>query len=538
MRFQLLAGAVAAGSRTLALLVALAAATPAAAGPFAEVGDRQLRQDVELLQAAGLIEGPIESWPLPWAQIEGGLDKARDGRRLDPYLKSAVDRLDRLADLAAQRVALDVRLSATNEPSVARDFGTLARAQFDGSSRIEFNSDRFSVALGAGLRSGVRDGVRGPLDNTYIHFEPSQVAVRLGNWALYGGYTEQWFGPGHDGALLWSNSTRPMPKVGLKRLMPDRIEFPVLRWLGPLQFEIFGGVLDERREYRNIGVVGTRVSFTPARGFTVGLNRAQMLCGEGRPCGFSQILKSFVGGGNLDNATPGSEESFFSQAGNQLAGWDLTYVQRFGKVAAKFYVEAEAEDFDNVILEQYARLVGTTWSGPLGSNGSSWTATAEYADTIAASFFNGTPLEDLTGGQNRYETSMYNNGLYYDGYTYRQKPIGYWTDGGSRNLSFAAAVTDRRNRRWYASVRSVHLNIVNIGNPDYFYFITPDLIRGPVSYRVSKNSEKFAIITGGAELPLAFGDVRVEARYQTDSPNTPDRRAGRAAVEVQFRQRF
>lgn len=520
-------------SALLATVLGLVAA-PALAGPFAEVGDRQLRQDVDLLSAAGLIEGPVDSWPLAWAQIDAGLDRAHDGRPLDPYIKSAVDRLDRLADLAAQRVSLDIRLGATNEVSVARDFGTSARAKFDGSGRIEFNSDVLSIAVGAGLRSGA-----GNPDNNYYHFEPSQIVVRLGNLAIYGGFTEEWFGPGHDGALLWSNSARPMPKVGIKRLNPTPIDFPVLRWLGPTQFEIFGGVLNEARDYRNTIVFGTRLSFTPVRGLQIGLNRSQMLCGQGRPCGLKQIGKSFLGGGNADNPSVGDPNAFFNQAGNQLAGWDISYTQRFGPVAAKFYVEAEAEDFDNIILEQYARMIGTTFSGPLGKRGSSWTATLEYADTRGASLFNGTPLEKLTGGETTYPYSIYNHSLYTSGYTYRGRPIGYWTDGDSRNLSLSAAVTDTQNRRWYGSVRSVHINITDLGNPPLAVFPRPDGTPGPaISYRVSANSEKFAILTAGAEVPTSFGDIRVEGRYQTDSPNTPGARDGRAAIEVQFRQRF
>ena len=518
----------------LGLLAGLVSA-PALAGPFAEVGDRQLRQDVALLHAAGLIEGPVDSWPLPWAQIDAGLNRAGDGRDLDPYLRAAVNRLDRLGDLAAQRVSLDVRLGATNQVSVARDFGTLARGQFDGSGRIEFNFDTVSIAVGAGLRSGGSSTA----DNSYVHFEPSQVAVRLGNWALYGGYTEQWFGPGQDGALLWSNSTRPTPKIGLKRLNPDPIDFPVLRWLGPTQFEIFGGVLDEDRDFRNTIIFGTRLSFAPARGLQIGLNRAQMLCGQGRPCGFKQIFNSFLGIGNSDNAID-SQEAFLNQPGNQIAGWDISYVHRFGPVAAKFYVEAEAEDFDNVILEQYSRMIGTTLSGPWGKRGASWTANIEYVNTQAAALFNGVPLlEGLTGGETIYPFSMYNNSLYTSGFTYRNRPIGYWTDGDSTNLSVSAAVTDRRNRRWYGSVRKVNLNFNNLGNPPQAIFPRPDGTPGPeISYRVSANNEKFAILTAGAEMPMNFGDIRIEGRYQTDSPNTPGRRDGQAAVEVQFRQRF
>jgi hypothetical protein len=520
----------------LGLTLATSFTAPAFAGPFADVGDRQLRQDVDLLFAAGLIEGPMDSWPLPWAQIDAGLNKAKDGRHLDPYLDAAVKRLDRLADFAAQRVAAEIRIDATNAPSVARDFGSLARAKGDASAKLELNTGIVSIAVGATVRAGFTAGT----DTRHVTLEPSQVAIRLGDWAVYGGYTQEWFGPGHDGALLFSNNSAPFPKAGIKRLLPGTVNLPVLRWLGPIQFEIFGGVLDgPRKDYSNIIAFGTRLSFSPARGLQIGLNRAQQLCGDGRPCGLQQITRSFIGIGNADNPAAGNEAAFKQQAGNQLAGFDLSYVRRFGKVSAKLYFETEAEDSQHILIEQFARLVGMTMSGPFGQAGASWTATAEYADTYGAQLFNGTPLQSIFQSGKTYPGTIYNNSLYTDGFTYRGLPLGYWTAGDSRDLSLSAAVTDTRNRRWYASVRSVHLNIIDLGNPPRAIFPQPDGTPGPlITNPVSSSSEKFAIVTAGAELPTRFGDLRVEGRYQSDSPSTPGVRKPRAGIEVQLRERF
>jgi hypothetical protein len=507
------------------------ASTAASAGPFAEVGDRQLRQDVGTLAAAGLIRGPVDSWPLPWAQIDAGLNRAKDGRVLPPHIATAARRLDRLANFAAQRLAFEARLMGTNEVSLARDFGTLARGRGDVSGRVEATGDVFSISLGGGYRSDQ------PVARW--HPEPSQVTARLGNWAVYVGNNEQWFGPGVDGALLFSNAARPMPKIGIKRLEPYPIDLPVLRWLGPVRLDLFAGVLNEQRDFRNTLTVGTRLGFTPAAGVEVGLNRAQMLCGNGRPCGLKQITQSFIGFGNADNAASGNQQAFLDQPGNQIAGFDLSYTHNFGNVAAKLYLEGEAEDFDNIILEQYGRLIGLTVSGPAGSRGGSFTTTLEYSDTLAVSFFNGTPLESITGGETRYPGSFYNNSLYTSGFTYRGRPIGHWTAGDSRNLALHAAVTDTSNRRWYASARAVHLNVIDLGNPPGAIFPRPDGTPGPaISNPVSNSSEKLAILTAGAELPMKFGDLRIETRWQSDSPSTPGRRAQRAAIEVQLRQRF
>ena len=490
----------------------LSAATPVFAGPFVKVGDRGLRQDIELLKAAGLIAGPIDSWPLAWAQIDKGLDAARDGRPLPPHVLAAVDRVERLSDLAQQRVSVDARLNLTSAPALARDFQTTAREKVDGAAEVDFTSGALSIDLGVAYARGQR--------GRDIDFSPSQAAVTLGNWAIYGGYTQQWFGPGQDGALLFSNNARPFPKGGIKRLVPERIDLPVLRWLGPLSFDIFAGALDEPRDHRNTIVVGTRLSFEPVRGLTFGFNRMQQLCGDGRPCGSSQIVHSFIGFGNADNPPSNDPVAVSNQPGNQIAGFDISYARMFGKVAGKIYFETEAEDSQHIVIEQFARLLGTTWSGPIGEQGANWRFNLEYADTLAAEFFASVPLLKRLGDRN-YPGSLYNNGIYPSGFTYNGRTIGYWTDGDSRNLAGTLTVTDAYNRRWYGSLRKVELNVT-----------------GLPYHRVSANFEKLAILTGGFEWPTRFGDVRAEARYQTDRPDTPGRRDGQAQIEVGFRERF
>lgn len=502
--------------RGLLLLAAGLLSSAAIAGPFADAGDRQLRQDVDLLRAAGIIRGPVDSWPLPWRQIDGGLDAARDGRALDPYLAAAVARLERLSDLAAQRTSVDARIDVASGTALRRDFGAVARANVDAAVRAELNFGALSVDAGVGARTA-RSGQR-------YNFEPSQVAATIGNVAIYGGYTPEWFGPGHDGALLYSTSARPFPKIGIKKLLPSAFDVPVLRWFGPFRFDFFVGILDGKRDVRNSANIGTRVSFEPAKGVEVGLNRAQQLCGAGRPCGFTQISHSFLGIGYGDPG-PTTAADYVRQPGNQLAGFDISYARRFGRIAGKIYFEGEAENFRHAILEQFGRQIGTTWSGPWGHRGASWQANIEYADTLASAFFGGAT----------YPGSLYNNSLYLDGFTYKGRPIGYWTDGDSRNLVASLSVTDTRNRRWYGSVNAVHLNLTGISGVATGSY---GLYRGTVGNRVSPDSEKFAIGTAGIEWPTRFGDVRLETRYQTDTPGTPGRRAPRVQVEAGLRQRF
>lgn len=475
--------------------VAIATAGAAQAGPWIEAGDRQARSDVELLAAAGVIRGPVNSWPLPWAQIADAIESANS---LPPHLAAAARRLGVLSARAEQRTRYEARAFATNEPALVRDFGATAREEGDVSVRAEHDFGALSISYGVGWR----DGQHG----NDVHFEPSQAALALGNWALYGGYVDTWWGPGNDGALLFSSNARPFPKIGIKRLSPEPFNFPVLSLLGPWRFDMFAGLLNEERsDFSNPAVIGMRFSFMPVQGLEIGLNRAIQLCGRNRPCSAGTIKDALIGFGDADNT------GTLNEPGNQLAGFDISYTRMLGQVAAKLYMEAEAEDEDNVLIDQFGRLAGLTLSGPFGQNGTTWSLGVEFADTLAIKAF----------GNRRYPGSFYRNFIYTQGFSYRREVIGHSIEGDSKMLSVSASVTDAINRRFYGSLRSVELN--RTGSGLNFVSATP---------------EKVNIATLGTEWPTAVGDIRLEARLQDDRPNTPGQSREQAQFEFGWRTRF
>jgi hypothetical protein len=484
--------------RLLAIAGALVLATmPATAGPWLEAGDRQVRADVELLKAAGLIRGPVNAWPLPWMQVAAGLEAAR-GQMLPPHLAAAVRRLDILAERDGQKTRYEARARVTNRPAVVRDFGDSAREDGDISVRAEHELGKLYIAYGVGWR----DGQQGK----DVHIEPAAAALALGGWALYGGYVDTWWGPGHDSALLFSTNARPIPRVGIKRLSTSPIDFPLLRWLGPWKLDVFAGIATESRgDFDNPAIGGIRFSFEPAPGLEIGLNRGLQLCGKGRPCGLGTIFDAVVGLGDADNTgTP-------DEPGNQLAGFDISYTRMIGSVAVQAYTEWEAEDEDNVLIEQFARLAGVTLSGPIGTSGASWTFLGEWSDTLAIKFL----------GSTRYPGSFYNNFIYTDGFTYRDRAFGHSLDGDSEMWTAGLSVTDSRNRRFYGTYRNVDINRTNV-----------------TTNRVSGNRETFDSVEAGVEWPTAIGDISIEARFDADAPNTPGVSDSRTAVEVGWRTRF
>ena len=72
-------------------MACLLAAPLAAAGPWIDPGDSSLRHDIQLLADAGVITGPVSTWPLSWGDIQASL---RDNTQtLDQGEQAALGRL-------------------------------------------------------------------------------------------------------------------------------------------------------------------------------------------------------------------------------------------------------------------------------------------------------------------------------------------------------------------------------------------------------------------------------------------------------------
>lgn len=473
-------------------------ASSADAMPWSEVGSPQLRQDVELLTSVGLIQGPINAWPFPWQQVCQAVSADPQSPQ-SPHIAEAARRLGAECDRQSQDTQAEVQIAITNQQSTIRDFGYQARENVDASLRYGRRLGKLHLSLGLGYRPDQ--------SGDDLHLESTYAALEVGDWALYAGFVEHWWGPGHDNALLFSNNARPFPKLGVKQLSPSVIDLPLLRLLGPVQLEAFVGVLSEKRsDYNNPVVAGIRAAFSPAPGLEIGLNRALQLCGHNRTCNARTILDALIAFGNRDNT------GTLNEPGNQIAGFDISYTHKVGNVTAQIYAEAEGEDENHLLIEQFGRLAGLNLIGPLGTTGGSWELRAEYVNTLASKLF---------GNSRRYAGSFYNNHIYTDGFTYKGRAIGSSLDTDGKMISLAGAITDRQDRRFYASLRSIVLNRTGLDN-----------------HRLTPDADRFNLFTIGVDLPVPSGNLRLEGRLEGQRAEQSRFPSSKTQFELSWRHRL
>jgi hypothetical protein len=425
-------------------------ATEAFASPWVEVGNSQLRSDIELLAEAGVIDNITTQWPLPWGGILARLDSPSALYNQPNYIRAAAQRVQRAGEAQTQTHQLRVSISSdfTNNPDVVRGFDGMGRAQAQGQISAEYLWSSTAVRINVGVQSAsLNPAFRYPLgitptynpngygspyypniipDHQVLMLDGSYIAQRIGNAVVYAGYLSHWWGPGWVSADLLSNNARPMPQIGISRISTTPFKWPVLSWFGPWQAEVFFGLLDGPRLNRNTIYDGARVTFSPIRGLEIGISRTQLMCGANHPC---KPLQSFI---NLTNSTTHLDHA------NSEGQYDVRYTGNVWQVPFEIYAETEFGNAGPPEPIGATHLVGSSIWLPI--EGHRVRFTLEYDNTI--------PTYNLFTFSIPTQGSTYNTPKYFDGLRYRGRALGSSLDTDSELESLQVSWNGSHNETY------------------------------------------------------------------------------------------
>ena len=423
------------------------------ADPLARPGDMLLRHDIRLLVDEGVLNLPMNTWPIPWGAVYDQLNRA-PAMELSPELAGAKARLrDRARwELDTADWYLTGWASAAVEPRVIRTFEDTPREEVEAGIAFSWTNNRFTANLSAAYVNG-RDGEEEfRLDDTY-------VGMALGNWMVTAGWQDRWWGPGNDASSILSNNARPRPGVTFKRNLSTPFETKWLSWLGPWNLTTFMEHLDDEQATGDPLLWGFRFGFRPLQGLEINVTRTAMWCGEGRPCDFSTFLDVLKGNDNRGQNTTPEEEP-----GNQLAGYDIRWSLP-GDIPVALYMQWTAEDGrpQGVPLGSFLRMVGMEHWGTIG--GLSHRTYLEVADTTAR--------EGGFGFSDKKPDIAYNHPLYPTGYRYNNRVMGHSIDGDGRSYSLGSTLIQSDGHVWNVSLRYMQINTDGSPDPNHSLSATP-----------------------------------------------------------------
>lgn len=473
----------------------LLSTTPLQASPWAEVGDNQLRSDIELLAAAGVIDGVTTQWPLPWGSVLARLQGA--DLSTQPFsVRAAAERvLGRAETQNAPGLSLSLFADATNRPSLVYGFDGMGRGEGQTQVSAAFNGDVFSGRLSLGA---ITQDWRGR--TTKLMPEGTYLSAKLGDVLVYGGYLDHWWGAGQISALSLSNNARPMPQIGITRSSTEASSWPVLRWIGPWQAEFVLGYLDGPRLQPDTYFNALRLSINPLPGFEVAVSRTEEFCGQGHNC--VPIRDYFQFSNNPTSVNKTSDEM----------AWDFKYSNVLAGVPFQAYLQLMNEDYSWFNHSGTSHLLGfSTW---LPAGETPVKLTVEYTNSIAT-------LHPFSFGNNIYGFS-YTNWTYTDGMRYRGRTLGFSLDDDSTLLSVQGSWTDPRGDFFQLSLH--HATIGTSATPVGANILSPT----PVLVNLGEARVSVPLALGGRSWRLDLA-----GRLQDDQPRPA--RGFDAAIEAAIR---
>ena len=400
----------------------LMAASVASASPWAEVGDAQLRSDIQILATAGVIDDITTHWPIPWAGIVSDLRREDALSGQPAYIREAARRV---LKKAGQQMHIDdlragATIDATNLPDTVRGFDAMNLAQGEAQLSLEYMTSTSAARISAGIFAPKFGSGK-----TLFMPDGSYFAQKVGGALIYAGYLSHWWGPGWISALSYSNNARPFPQVGIERDSTEAPRSPWLNWIGPWQMEFLVGWFNDKRIATNTLWDGMRFTSNPLPGLQLGAALTTEFCGKGFPCKPLVVLFGPINGKKTAN-----------QANYEFVV-DVHYARTVYGVPFEIYSQLMNED-SNFFSPGSAtsHLFGASTWLPIG--GQNVRLTFEYTDTIAT--------KDLFSFGHFLYGQAYNNYQYVDGMRYDGRDLGASLDTDSRLLSLQASVVDAGDR--------------------------------------------------------------------------------------------
>jgi len=419
---------------------------------FLPAGNSKLRDDVALLVDEGVVNLPVNEWPLAREDVATAISGIESEELYEPALRAALHRVIAATTVASNAGEWDLRelRIAAGQPGLLRSEATLGRENAELTSIGGTGTGRYSITIAA-------TGVIRPDDGQAVRLDGSEATVRWGNWLFSANQMDRWWGPGRDGSLILSTNARPMPAVSLDRYRSLPVNFPVLRLLGPWRFSGFLGLGEgDRPDVDRPLFMGMRLSFKPAPIFEFGMSRTAQFCGRGRICGLKTFGRVLIG---QDNSGRRGLNNPAAEPGNQMAGFDVRIVSPFKHIPLAVYAQEIGEDNSNTgIPERYLGLFGAESWFHLDS-GSTVRARIEYANN-SCKWYNPS-LEP---------NCAYRQYLFFAGYRYRSRNIGHTADADSETTSISLALTRGSGDRWAVLARRGRLDAY--GAPDPYNRVT------------------------------------------------------------------
>lgn len=381
----------------------------------------RLKAYLDWLNSQGVTQISTSTWPLTANEIKRGLSTASATTPVQQQVLQSI--LTTLKQNPNSLVHADVGVYLqTARQQLPQTFGDSQLAGQQISASAGLSEENLEINLQANLKNDklIKDG-------SDVSFEGSYIAGSYANQWLVAGKIPAWWGPGNDGSLIRGDASIPVTGITMQRDQQSAPSSPYLSWVGPWQYQLFAGQLDDYTVIPDAKLFGARLTASPLPWLELGASRTFMWGGDGRPQSLSSFGDALLG--TKDNESTDSSNSDQDPA-NQLAGFDAKVkLSSLINVPASVYAQYVGEDESGGLPAKNMYLAGADYAGDM--YGKPYQLYTEYADTRSSGEVKGVS----------YDHFLYTDGYYQQGY-----PLGHALGGDAESISVGGKLwLDDRN---------------------------------------------------------------------------------------------
>lgn len=407
--------------------------------------DMSLKSELDWLKTQGVIQISTSTWPLTTNEINRALAGAT------------------ITTPAQQQLVQSIQLTLKQKPDSLVTTQVGLYAQVDRQQLPQTFADDNMAPVQASLQAGLSEkdweinlqaNVKADdlIDDDDVSFEGSYVAGKLANQWLIAGKIPAWWGPGNDGSLIRGDASLPVTGITMQRDEQSAPTSQYLSWVGPWQYQLFAGQLDDYAAVPDAKLFGARLAASPWPWLELGASRTFMWGGEGRPESIGSFVDAILGTKDND-ATAGNTDE---DPANQLAGFDARLsLAPLVNIPAGVYAQYVGEDEAGGLPAKNMYLAGVDYAS--SAYGKPYQLYAEYADT-------------RTSGEVR--GISYDHFLYTDGYYQQGYPLGHGLGGDAESIALGGKLwLDNRN---FINAKLQHAKVNQSDEKDNQAFPTTD----------------------------------------------------------------
>ena len=378
------------------------------------LNNESLRTDLNWLNQQGVIQISTSTWPMSGNEIQRALSQAKVSNNAQQKVIDSIQNT-----LKADNETVKVGLFAeTDQKNLPQAFGDKNKAQYVGS--LEFN--------GGGENWDAKVRVSGESDqqikdDSKVNLNNSYVAGKLWNQWVIAGEIPTYWGPGHEGSLIRGDASRPVLGVTIQRDEQKAFESKWLSWIGPWQYQLFGGRLHDYESDPGVKLLGMRLTAQPLPYLELGVSRSIQFGGGNRPETWDRFWKAIAG---QDNVEDGSQDP-----SNQVAGFDgRLNLQPLLNIPVGLYAQSIGEDEAGKLPSKKMYLAGVDFASSYKNM--PYSLYAEWADT-----------------RTNFEVSgvSYTHYVYHDGFYQQGFPLAFPIGGDGQMYSVGGDIRfDQMNR--------------------------------------------------------------------------------------------